>query len=196
MLRRMASRVPRNLTVDDLDALEDEDRVELIDGELVRDAMTSFEHGDAQTSLCAELKGAFRGEGPPGGEGWWLVSEVDVIYATDQCFRDDLSGWRKSRVPERPVGKRVTVRPDWVCEILSTNRNHDLHAKRRVLHAAGVPHYWLVDLAAPLVTVLRHAADGYLIASTHAPGERARIEPFDAIELEVARLFGDIADAP
>ncbi|MFO0618423.1 MAG: Uma2 family endonuclease [Polyangiaceae bacterium] len=188
----MATRAPRKLTVDDLDGLEDDDRVELIDGEIVRDAMTSFEHGDAQSSLSAELKGAFRGDGPPGGEGWWLVSEVSVVYGANQCFQHDLSGWRKSRVPERPVGKRVTLRPDWVCEILSTNRSHDLHAKRRVLHACGVPHYWIVDLEAPLLTVLRHAPDGYLIASTHEPGERARIEPFDAIELEVVRLFGDI----
>lgn len=190
----MAGRVPRNLTVDDLDALEDDDRVELIDGELVRDAMTSFEHGDAQLSIGREISNAFRGSGPPGGEGWWLVTKVSVVYAESQCFQHDLSGWRKSRVPERPIGKRVKVRPDWVCEILSTNRNHDLHAKRRVLHTSGVPHYWLVDLEATLLTVLRHAPDGYLIASTHAPGERARIEPFDAIELEVTRLFGDIAE--
>lgn len=38
--------------------------------------------------------------------------------------------------------------------------------------------------------------DGYLIAVTAEPGERARLEPFDAIELEVARLFGDIDAGP
>lgn len=93
---------------------------------------------------------------------------------------------------ERPVGKRVAIRPDWVCEILSTSRRHDLHAKRRVLHVCGVPHYWIVDLDIPLLTVLRHTTNGYLIAKTAEPGERARLEPFDAIEIEVARLFGDV----
>jgi Uma2 family endonuclease len=188
----VATRVPRSYTVADLDELDaDDDRVEIIDGELVREA-TSFEHGDAQTSLVVEIKGRFRGRGPDGGEGWWLASEVDVVYAANQVFRHDVAGWRKSRVPVRPVGKRVTTRPDWVCEILSTNRNKDLRDKRAVLHAHGVPHYWIVDLEAPLLTVLRHHADGYLIVTTCAPGEVARLEPFDSVELEVARLFGDI----
>jgi len=191
----MASRVPLKLTVEALDALDPDERVELIDGELVREDATSFEHGDAQSSIAVELKPVFRGDGPPGGEGWWIASEVDVVYAADQCFRHDLTGWRKARVPERPVGKRVTIRPDWVCEILSTNRRRDLHAKRRVLHACSVPHYWLVDLDVPLLTILRHATDGYLIADTREPGERARLEPFGAIELDVARLFGDIDGA-
>jgi hypothetical protein len=62
-----------------------------------------------------------------------------------------------------------------------------------VLHAQGVPHDWIVDLDAPLLTVLRHHADGYLIVTTCAPGEVARLEPLDAVELDVAKLFGDIA---
>ena len=86
----------------------------------------------------------------------------------------------------------MLVRPEWVCEVLSTNRNKDLVDKRRVLHQHGVPHYWIVDLEEPLLTVLRHHSDGYLIVSTVAPGERARLEPFDAVELEVTRLFGDL----
>ena len=114
------------------------------------------------------------------------------MYADTQCFRHDVVGWRKSRVPERPVGKRVAIRPDWVCEVLSTNRNKDLVDKRRVLHAHGVPHYWTLDPDTPLLTVLRYHADGYLIAATVAPGERARLEPFQAVELEVSRLFGDL----
>lgn len=59
-----------------------------------------------------------------------------------------------------------------------------------------MPHDWIVDLDVPLLTVLRHATDGYLIAKTAEPGERARLEPFDAIELEVAGLFGDIDAGP
>jgi Uma2 family endonuclease len=64
--------------------------------------------------------------------------------------------------------------------------------KRRILHEHGVSQYWLVDLEVPLLTVLRHHSDGYLILSTVAPGEMTRLEPFDAVELEVARLFGDL----
>jgi Uma2 family endonuclease len=183
---------PRIVTVSDLDGFGEDDHVEIINGELIQETMTSFEHGDAQLSIGAELKWHFRGDGPPEGEGWWIATEVDVVYADTQCFRHDVSGWRKSRVPERPVGTRVHLRPDWVCEVLSTNRNKDLVYKRRVLHEHGVPHYWIVDLDGPLLTVLRYHADGFLMVATVAPGERARLEPFEAVELEVSRLLGDI----
>ena len=68
--------------------------------------------------------------------------------------------------------------------------------KRAVLHAHGVPHYWIVDLAAGRLTVLRWHADGYLVAAEVLPGERARLEPFEAVELDVSRLFGDTEQVP
>jgi Uma2 family endonuclease len=186
----MSARSP--LTAEALDAYGEDDHVELIDGELVIETMTSFEHGDAQMSLGGTLKRYFGGNGPPGGGGgWWLASEVDVEYANTQVLRHDLSGWRKSRVPARPAGKRMTTPPDWVCEILSTNRNRDLVDKRRILHSHSVPHYWLVDLEEPLLTVLRYHPDGYLIVATARPGERSQLEPFADVELEVTGLFGD-----
>jgi hypothetical protein len=50
-----------------------------------------------------------------------------------------------------------------------------------------------MDLEEPLLTVLRYHPDGYLIVASARPGERARLEPFGAVELDVIRLFGDIA---
>jgi Uma2 family endonuclease len=180
------------VTVDALETLDDE-RVEVIDGELVRDAAPTFEHGDAQASLVSEIKSRFRGGGPPSaGGGWWLATEVTVVYEPHQGFIHDLAGWRKDRTPTRPRGPRVTTRPDWVCEILSTNKRKDLVDKRAVLHAHGVPHYWIMDLDAMRLTVLRWHVDGYLVAAEALPGERTRLEPFEAVELEVSRLFGDI----
>jgi Uma2 family endonuclease len=181
------------VTADALDAFGEDDHVEVIDGELVHETMTSFEHGDAQISLGGELKRHFSGGGPPGGDGgWWIASEVDVEYSKTQVLRHDLSGWRKARVPTRPIGKRVTIAPDWVCEILSTNRNRDLVDKRRILHSFSVPHYWIMDLEEPLLTVLRYHPDGYLIVAGAKPGERVPLEPFGAVELDVDRLFGDL----
>lgn len=184
----MASEAPRLLGLDDLVGLDDE-RVELIGGELVVET-TSFAHGVAQVAIAGEIRGHLRGGGSPPDDGWWIASEVDVVYGEHDAFRHDVAGWRRARVPTMPKERRVAIRPDWVCEILSTNRNKDLRDKRRVLHACGVPHYWLVDLDAPLLTVLRHHADGYVIVATVAPGEVARLEPFHAVELDVAVLFG------
>ena len=64
----------------------------------------------------------------------------------------------------------------------------------RVLQHHGVPHYWLIDLEHQVLTVYRLRDGEYLVAALAQPGERARLEPFDAIELEVSLLFGDPTD--
>ncbi|HVH42958.1 MAG TPA: Uma2 family endonuclease [Labilithrix sp.] len=180
------------MTVDVLDTLPEEQRVEVIDGELVYEAMTSFDHGEAQLSLGGAIKSRFGGGGPDGKSGWWIATEVTVIYAVDQGFRHDVVGWRKSRVPARPKGRRVTMRPDWVCEILSTNKRKDLVLKRRVLHEKGVPHYWILDPDGKTLSIFRWHADGYLLVTAVSPGDRAALEPFDVVEFDVTNLFGDL----
>jgi Uma2 family endonuclease len=179
------------VTVDALDRLEDV-HAEVIAGELVVETMTTFEHSDAQASLATEIKRHFRGSGPDGKGGWWIGTEVTVLYAQREGFRHDVAGWRKERVPVRPSGARVDILPDWVCEVLSTNRRKDLVHKRHVLHEKGVRHYWIVDPDARTLEILRHGPDGYVVVTTVTPGMHARLEPFDAVELDVTLLFGDV----
>lgn len=163
----------------------------MIDGELVERALPSFEHGEAQAELIAQLRSAFGGPPRDGGGGWWLPTEVDVVYGAD-LFRHDLVGWRRERHDARPSGRPVTVRPDWVCEVLSaSNASTDTVKKLRVLHSHGVPHYWLADPERRTLTVLRWESGGYLTAVTAEAGEVVRAEPFDAIELRTGPIFGD-----
>jgi Uma2 family endonuclease len=83
------------------------------------------------------------------------------------------------------------VRPDWVCEILSTNRRRDLVDKLNVLAAVGAPFYWIVDPDEKTITVLRLELQGYVVALATAAGETVRAQPFDAVELRVSAIFGD-----
>ena len=62
--------------------------------------------------------------------------------------------------------------------------------KLRIDHAAGVPHYWLLDPRAATLTVMRWSEPGYTTVLAAERGETVRAEPFDAIELEVGTLFG------
>jgi Uma2 family endonuclease len=181
----------RRATWADLEQLPGDRRVELIHGEIVERALPTWEHGDAQTSLAGFLKRYFGRE--PGGRwpgGWWLASEIDVEYATHEIFRHDLVGWRRERGLERPRGRPIRTRPDWVCEILSTNRKRDLVDKLNTLQAAEVPFYWLVDPEEKTLTVLR-LEKAYVVALAAASGQAVRAEPFDAIELRLGSLFGD-----
>jgi len=85
----------------------------------------------------------------------------------------------------------IVVKPDWVCEILSKNRNRDLVKKKRIYHAHQVDHYWIVDPVNETLSVQRWHADGYVEVLIAERGERVRAEPFGAIELQVGVLFGD-----
>jgi hypothetical protein len=97
------------VTVDALDKLEE--RAEVVGGELVIETMTTFEHSNAQLGVGAEVTRHFRGNGPGGKGGWWLGTEVTVLYGPRDGFRHDIAGWRKERVPVRPAGCARSSRP-------------------------------------------------------------------------------------
>jgi Uma2 family endonuclease len=143
------------VSVDVLERLEE--RAEVIGGELVVESMATFEHAQAQGGVTTEITRNFRGNGPDGKGGWWIATEVTVVYGPRDGFRHDVAGWRKERVPRRPSGPRVETLPDWVCEVLSTNRRKDLVHKRHVLYQRGVRHDWLLDPDAKTLEILRHA---------------------------------------
>jgi Uma2 family endonuclease len=177
-------------TAADLAALPENRRAEVVRGAIVEKASPSFEHSDAQSALAELLKPPFqRGRGGPGG--WWIVTEVEIELERHEVYVPDVAGWRRERVPERPRGRPVRARPDWVCEILSTsNADTDLGPKLFSYHRAGVPHYWIVDPQNTTLTVYRHAAEGYVVAVTAGARDVIHAEPFEAIELRVAELFG------
>ena len=75
------------------------------------------------------------------------------------------------------------------------HEKHDLIAKPRVLHAEEVPHYWVLHPEECLLLVHRWAPEGYVVVQRASAGERLRPEPFEAIEIDVGELSGDV-DAP
>ena len=182
-------------TIADLLAIPEEDRNhEVIDGMLVEKEATSGRHGGAQLRLGEHL-GPYNKR--PGGRwpgGWWFASECEVLFENAQVFKPDLAGWRRERLAELPGEVPIAVRPDWVCEILSTNRRHDLVEKKRIYHRHEVGHYWIVDPAAETLAVHRWHPDGYVEVLVATRGERVHAEPFGAIELPVGVLFGDDPD--
>jgi len=178
----------------DLLAIAEAERFhEIVDGELLRKAAPSGPHGRAQSRLAARIGGPYdRRSGGRLPGGWWLVTEVEIELATHEVYRPDVAGWRRDRLPELPRTVPITVRPDWVCEVLSeSNARNDLVKKMRGYHRAEVPHYWVVDPQAETLTVYRWTADGFLLVLAAERSERVRAEPFGEIELAVGVLFGD-----
>jgi hypothetical protein len=93
----------------------------------------------------------------------------------------------------------MTERPDWVCEILSPGyERKDLVHHLVLLQRAGVPHYWIISPEDR--TLIAYALEGgsYHVCITIDPSDggaptKARIPPFDAVEIDLDYLFGSDA---
>jgi Uma2 family endonuclease len=180
-------------TFEDLLALPEHVRAEIVNGELIHKASPSIEHSRSQFSIGIQLGHDFQrpaGDEPPGG--WWFGTEAEVRYESSQVYLHDIAGWRRDRTPTYPTGRPTDLLPDWVCEILSpANASNDTVSKLRTLQRAEVPWYWIVDPLAGTVTAFELRDRAYSVAATGQRGERQRMPPFQAVELEVCVLLGD-----
>ena len=184
----------RHHTIEEWLAQPAERRLELIDGEFIEKALPGVPHAMSQGGLLVSIRAPFHrkpGGAGPGAGGWWILPEVDLQLG-ENGYRPDVVGWRRERSPEPPAGRPVTLRPDWICEILSeSNRHNDTIRKLRRYHEAGVFHYWLLDPDTGTLNVFRREAQGYLSVLIADRPQRVRAEPFDSIELHVGALLGD-----
>jgi len=181
--------VRRAATYEELLALPEGVRAELIDGEVVVAPAPRPRHSKPQGALRNFLGGPFDdddGHGGPGG--WWIFVEVDVKLGA-HVVRPDLAGWRRERLPEPDV-RPIEVAPDWICEILSeSNAAHDRVTKRHIYAEHGVRHFGLVDPDARTLEALTLEAGRWVDAGSFDDTARARIAPFEAVELDIGRLF-------
>jgi Uma2 family endonuclease len=192
----MTSTALKRATLEDLLALGEDARAELIDGRIVPKARPSGEHSDVESAIDTEIRKRFRRNKSPGGfGGWWIKTEVSVLYPQlERVFCHDIAGWNRDRVPENPKGYPVRERPDWVCEVCWTTWRKDTVDVPETLALAGVPHYWVADVERECLLVFRLVGDKYaLIQNLFRTETKARIEPFEAAELNVDVFFG--ADA-
>jgi Uma2 family endonuclease len=188
----MSSAAARLSPLQELIARGEDARLELIDGVLSTIEATG-EHSDAQSGLLSSVRPPYhrRTNDPGGPGGWWIYVEPSIQFTLRNLFRPDLAGWRRERVPERPVGFPIPHVPDWVCEVLSpSNQHHDLTTKRRVYHAAKVGHYCIVDPIREEFTVLRWSLDGYVILDLEPVEGVLRAPPFPEAPILLASLFG------
>ncbi|MFB1489438.1 MULTISPECIES: Uma2 family endonuclease [unclassified Thiocapsa] len=174
-------------TLDDL-LLSPEERVELIGGEIVRRPMARFAHGAAQGNLRVELNPFSRGAVP--GGGWWFATEISVAYEAHECPSHDLAGWRREWLPRPPNGI-VDLPPDWVCEIVSPGHERkDTLALPLLLKRHRVPHYWLIWPEERILSAHALTDGDWRTIATLKDRGRARIPPFEAIELDLDALLG------
>jgi Uma2 family endonuclease len=168
-------------------------RGEIVGGVLTTPPSPLPRHSRAQGALRRFLGGPFDdddGRGGPGG--WWILLEVDVRLSPHDIVRPDLAGWHRERLP-RPWDERpIDVAPDWICEVVSrSNAAHDRVRKRELYARSRIPYYWLVDPEEHTLEALRldAATRAWIEIGAYDDQAVTRIAPFEAVELEVRRLF-------
>jgi len=87
-----------------------------------------------------------------------------------------------------------TLAPDWVCEVISPSTARiDRSRKMHIYARQGVAYLWFVDPLLQTVEVYRLEAGRWVVVVTHGGDEAARIAPFEAVELRLARWWPPLA---
>jgi len=166
---------------------------EIVDDELWASPRPAPRHSRAWARLTSRIEPAFdEGRGGPGG---WIILGEPEIHLGKQVLVADLAGWRRTRLPRLPATAHIAIAPDWVCEVISPSTAKLDRAKKLGIYASeGVQHAWLVDPLACTVEVLRLDSGRWTIVAIHADDEVVRIEPFEAVELELRALWAEAED--
>ena len=167
---------------------------EILEGELFTSPRPRGRHALAHTSLVTLLHPPFfQGRGGPGG--WWIILEPELhINDPVDVVVPDLAGWRVGRMAAVPEGVEFRIPPDWVCELLSpSTERSDRTRKLRIYARAGVRHVWLVNASERTLEILRLDEGRWTLLDVHADQDAVRAEPFDAVELDLSRLWQDPA---
>lgn len=190
-MRARPSLGPRRATYEDLARVPGHQVAQLLDGELVVLPRPTAEHADTLAQMTADLRARFRRGGDGGAGGWFILPEVEIHLGEDVVV-PDVSGWRRSRMPERPRGPFQTLPPDWICEIHSPpTRAIDRVRKMALYVREGVGHCWLADPEARTLEVFRLEASRWTRVSAFEGAAVVRAEPFEDAELALALWWGD-----
>lgn len=184
-----ASGPPRGDTYEDLLKLPDNLVGEIVSGQLVTSPRPSTTHAFAAMGLIISVGAPFHfGNGGPGG--WVILAEPELHLGKD-ILVPDLAGWRVERMPVRPVEPFLELPPDWVCEILSpSTARFDRVEKMPVYAQHGVPHLWLIDPMARTLEAYALEGNRWVLLGAHGGDEVVRVVPFDAVGIELGRLWG------
>jgi Uma2 family endonuclease len=167
---------------------------EIIGGELILSPRPAGPHAAAATALIGELGPPFaRGRAGPGG--WILLHEPELHLGAD-ILVPDLAGWRRDTMNAIANQPYFTIRPDWICEVLSpSTERFDRGAKIALYAAAGVRHAWLVNPLQHTLEVLQLSPDTptqWFSLAVHRDDAHVHSPPFELFDLDLSVLWQDV----
>ena len=172
------------LTYEDYAKTPDDERWELIDGELIPMASPTVPHQSVDALLGAKLVILVTEQGLG-----MVFHSIDVVLSPHNTFRPDLifvSNERAGIITHA----NIQGAPDLVVEIRSpSTAGLDEVTKRELYERYGVPEYWLADPEAQTVTVLLLGESGYEVVGIYAKGDTLTSPTLKGFSLNLDEIF-------
>lgn len=182
-----SSAASAHYTWDDFVALEDDDRRELIDGELVEVEVPKWKH-EWMVGRFVVLLDAWAQSGPGGRV---IPSGYKVRISDRGGVMPDVQFYRQGN--DAPLDQQdglIRGRPDLVIEIISpASQRYDRVTKLRWYAQLGVSEYWIVDGAAKTLECLVLRDGTYAIAASLADDETFEPASFERLAIPLPKLW-------
>ncbi|HEC19162.1 MAG TPA: Uma2 family endonuclease [Gammaproteobacteria bacterium] len=165
--------------------LDDEQRYEIIEGELLMVPAPSSFHQWYSHNLEILLTEFVREH----DLGYVFDAPIDVILSPDNVVQPDLLFIAKAR-REIIQERGIFGAPDMVVEIVSPSSVHrDYHAKQKLYERFGVREYWLVDPGNRAVDVLGLGDEGYTSVSFASETGEVNSQILEGLTVSLEAIF-------
>lgn len=188
----VSSYARRPISVEDYHRMADagifapDERVELLDGELIAVPPMNSPHGGGITGINQLLTHRFYGRA--------LVRVGLPVIVDDRSEPEPdfaLVGLEENEWRDRhPIASDVLL----LIEVSDTSRDFDLKKKAPVYARASIPEFWVVDVVDRRLILHRDPVAGrYTLTKVLRPGQRIAPLAFPADELDVTAMTGRLA---
>ena len=173
------------VTYEDYHNLPDDQRYEVIDGELIIAAAPSVIHQIIQDNIGLLLNLFIRAR----NLGRLFYTATDVYLSDTNVVQPDLLFVSRERAHILTYGV-VNGAPDLVVEILSPSTAQRDRTQKRELYARfRVPEYWQADVETRSVAVLTLVGDDYEVAGEYGMGETLVSPLLPGFTLDIDDIF-------
>ena len=173
------------LTYEDYAKTPDDERWELIDGELIEMPSSTVPH--QRVSMKAGTRLSVFVES--GGLGEVFHAPIDVVLADTVVVQPDLVFVSNERA-DIITNANIQGAPDLVVEIRSpSTAGHDEVTKRALYERYGIPEYWMADPQAQTVNVLLLGENGYELAGIYTRGQTLNSPSLEGFSLNLDDIF-------
>lgn len=176
----------QRLTYEEYLRLPDDQRYELLEGELVITPAPTSRHQRILIRLTAILEAHTYGQ----GVGTLLIAPTDVVLSDITVLQPDLLLVLGDRTAIIDPNGAVHGAPDLVIEILSpSTAQRDLEQKRLLYGRFGVREYWIVDPETKSIEVLTQQGPGLETWQRFASGVKLISPLLPGLQIESVSIF-------